>query len=69
MEYCVGHLFMCANADENVSSSMSHAVAGVRDGVPSNPGQVAKRSQACLLRWSRRSDDGWSERRRRAGNG
>lgn len=37
MEYCVRHLFMCANPDANASSSMSHTVAHVRDGVPSNP--------------------------------
>lgn len=40
MEYCVLHLFMCANVDANVSFSMSHVLACVR-GWLSNPVQVA----------------------------
>lgn len=35
------HLLMCVNADANVSSSMSHTVRRVMDGVLSNPVQVA----------------------------
>lgn len=44
MEYCVWHLFLCINADANVSSSMSQAVTRMRDGVLSNPVQVATRA-------------------------
>lgn len=35
---------MCTNADANVSSSMSHALARVRDGVFPNPVQVVTRA-------------------------
>lgn len=35
---------MCANADANASSSMSHAVARVRDGMLSSHVQVSTRA-------------------------